>query len=93
MVAIKTYEKSKLNDHQKRKNVTREVKILSKLRHPNIIRLIGASETYNQLHVVMEYVSSTSLNTFIKNKSARKLTEDEVLLNNKKGKTNFQINY
>ena len=47
MVAIKTYEKSKLNDHQKRKNVTREVKILSKLRHPNIIRLIGASETYN----------------------------------------------
>ena len=30
----------------------------------------------------MEYVSSTSLNTYIKNKSARKLTEEEVIKNN-----------
>jgi serine/threonine protein kinase len=43
--AIKTYEKSKLTDHQKRKNVTREIKILSKLRHPNIIKLNSAAET------------------------------------------------
>lgn len=43
--AIKTYEKSKLVDAQKRKNVTRELKILSKLRHPNIIKLISGAES------------------------------------------------
>lgn len=77
-VAIKTYEKLKLNDLQKRKNVQREVKILSKLRHPHIIKLIGACETVVQLHVIMEFFSSTSLNSFIKQKPNRKLIELDV---------------
>lgn len=44
-MAIKTYEKSKLQDPQKKKNVMREMKILSKLRHTNIIKLYQASES------------------------------------------------
>jgi MAP/microtubule affinity-regulating kinase len=79
-MAIKTYEKSKLQDPQKRKNVTREMKILSKLRHNNIIKLHQAAETVQQLHLVMEYTSSNSLNSFIKAKQSRKLPEDEAKL-------------
>jgi serine/threonine protein kinase len=43
--ALKTYDKLKLADPQKRKNVAREVKILSKIKHPNIIRLYDVIET------------------------------------------------
>ncbi|CAD8156666.1 unnamed protein product [Paramecium pentaurelia] len=75
--AIKTYEKAKINDQQKRKNVCREVKILSKLRHPNIIKFVVACETQVQLHVIMEYYSATSLNSFIKQQPQKKLDENE----------------
>ena len=43
--ALKTYEKKKLADPQKRKNVAREVKILSKLKNSNIVRLYDVIET------------------------------------------------
>lgn len=76
-MAIKTYEKSKLQDPQKRKNVSREMKILSKLRHTNIIKLHQAAETATQLHLIMEYTSSNSLNTYIKSCPKKKLDEDE----------------
>lgn len=38
-VAIKTYEKGKLTDESRRKNVRRETEILDRANHPNIIRL------------------------------------------------------
>lgn len=76
--AIKTYEKAKLVDHQKRKNVTREIKILSKLRHPNIVKLVSACETETQLNLVMEYTTANSLNTYLKTRTNRRLCEDEV---------------
>lgn len=40
LVAIKTYEKGKLNDPDKKQNVRREVSILSRIRHPNLIRFV-----------------------------------------------------
>lgn len=43
-VAIKSYEKVKLQDYQKRKNVQREIRILSKLRHKNIVKLYNVIE-------------------------------------------------
>jgi len=43
--ALKTYEKKKLADPQKRKNVAREVKILSQLKNPYIVRLYDVIES------------------------------------------------
>ncbi|KAL4512062.1 hypothetical protein ABPG72_005064 [Tetrahymena utriculariae] len=75
--ALKTYEKKKLQDPQKRKNVAREVKILSKIKHINIIRLFDVIETSSQLHLLMEYPCSTPLNAHIKTRPHRKLCEEE----------------
>ena len=40
-VAIKIYEKKKLDEPNKIKNLTREINILAKLNHPTISRIIS----------------------------------------------------
>lgn len=44
-VAIKFYDKSKLSDVQRRKSVRREIKLMEKMNHPNIIKLYDSFET------------------------------------------------
>jgi MAP/microtubule affinity-regulating kinase len=79
-VAIKIYEKVKLNDPMRRKNVEREVQILKKLDHPNIIKLIRTIETptqvliyicYDQLNLIMEYGGGVSLKEYVKAKGGK----------------------
>lgn len=48
-VAIKIYDKQKLLDPHKLKNVRREISILSKLNHPNIIKLYNVIEEGNSV--------------------------------------------
>lgn len=48
-VALKIYKKSKLADDNKRNNVTREIDILEKLNHPNIIKIYDCIETENDV--------------------------------------------
>jgi 5'-AMP-activated protein kinase catalytic alpha subunit len=38
-VAVKILEKEKINDQKDVERITREIKILKKVRHPNIIQL------------------------------------------------------
>lgn len=45
LVAIKTYSKAKLKDSEKRDNLKREIDILSRVRHTNIIEFVEAIET------------------------------------------------
>lgn len=42
--AIKIYDKTKLNDTQKMNNIKREISILKRINHQNIIKLIYAIE-------------------------------------------------
>lgn len=42
-VAIKTLEKSKIIDEKDEKRIAREISILTKLRHPNLIQLLDVS--------------------------------------------------
>ncbi len=40
--SIKIYEKYKLLEPRRKKRVLREISILSKLHHPNIVKIIGS---------------------------------------------------
>jgi MAP/microtubule affinity-regulating kinase len=75
--AIKTYEKYKLIEPQKMKNVQREISLLTKLQHPNIIRLFCSIDTPKQIYLVMEYIGQTNLLGFARSKPGRRLEEKE----------------
>lgn len=73
--AIKTYEKSKMLDAQRKKNVISEIKVLKALCHPHIVKLKEAIDCTKQIHLVMEYVSGSSLWSYLKKKPNRMLPE------------------
>lgn len=76
-VAIKTYDKYQIIDPTKRANMLREIEILKKLDHPNIIKLYETVDTPKHFHLVLEYVSGLSLYTYIKSKPNSCLDETE----------------
>ena len=59
------------------KNVYREIKILTKLDHPNIIKLLHTIDAQNQIILVMEYVGQKTLHSYLKDKPDRKISEDK----------------
>ena len=59
-VAIKSMLKRK-ND----KMILREIKLLDKVRHPNIISIMAVCPTITQFHIVMEYFNSNSLHDIL----------------------------
>ena len=48
-VAIKIYEKYRLLDPRKMKNVRREIQILSSVNHPNVINMFSSFDTAKQV--------------------------------------------
>ena len=65
-VAIKTYEKYKLIDPRKMKNVRREISILQSVNHPNIIGLHSTIENSKQVSLpsfqfTHRYISSWNI--------------------------------
>ena len=76
-VAIKTYDKVKLQDPRRRKNVYREVQLMQQLQHPQCIRLREAINSSNHIHIVMEYVAGASLRSYVKRKALRRVEEVE----------------
>ncbi|CAD8187525.1 unnamed protein product [Paramecium pentaurelia] len=77
--AIKIYDKSKINDNQKMNNIKREISILKRINHNNIIKLIYAIEDRKSINLVMEYISNQSLAIYVKSKSKRLLPIEEAL--------------
>jgi serine/threonine protein kinase len=65
-VAIKQYDRYKLLDLQRKKQAIREIKILSKLEHPNIIKLHESIDTVKYVYLVMEYARGESLHAHLK---------------------------
>lgn len=76
-VAIKSYEKHSLLHPNRKKAVEREIKILQKLQHPNIIKLLNTIETPSSVHLIFEYISGCSLLEYLKSRSSRKLEENQ----------------
>jgi MAP/microtubule affinity-regulating kinase len=76
-VAVKIYEKYRLTDSAKKRNVKREAIIMMKLSHTHIIKLLNSIESTRQIHFVMEYVGGSSLYSYLKRRSSRRLDEAE----------------
>ena len=76
-VAVKIYDKGKMMTPSRKKNAEREVKILEKLNHCNVIRLIKTVENSRSLNLVMEYVSGCSLMAYLKKRQKKRLDESE----------------
>ena len=54
-MAIKILEKSRIEDKKDIERISREIKILKKVRHPNIIQLYEIIETESELFLIMEF--------------------------------------
>ncbi len=75
-VAIKLYEKDKLKCKYRQKSIKREIKILSKLDHNNIVKFIDCFSTSNHIYLVMELVDGMSLYELLKKQEERRLDEE-----------------
>ena len=67
-VAIKTIEKSFMNDEFSKKKVFQEVYLLKKIKHSNVIRLLEVFESEKHMLIVMEYAGGGDLLRLIKRK-------------------------
>eukprot|EP00347_Sterkiella_histriomuscorum_P008081 403346444 len=76
-LAVKIYDKYKLIDAQRKRSVIREIKILKKMQHENIVTLFDAIDTQRQLYLVMENVEGVSLQQMLKMIPDRKVKEEE----------------
>ena len=62
--AIKIYEKEKLNSNSKKSCVYKEIQILKKLNHKNIVKLIEVISTEKQILIVQELIEGISLREY-----------------------------
>lgn len=53
-VAVKILEKKRIQDQADVRRVNREIKILKKAKHPNIIQLYEVLDTPNTIYLIME---------------------------------------
>lgn len=74
-VAIKIYEKYKLLDPQRRKSVRCEIRLMERLRHPNIVIFHDALDTPKQIYIIMDFVGGGSLHHFLKKRPGRRLDD------------------
>ena len=78
-VAIKIYEKYKLIEPQRKISVNREIQILKKLNHINIVKLNETIDTTKQLYLIMELAKGKSLHSYLHSRQSKRLEESEAL--------------
>ena len=74
-VAIKLIDKTRLTDPADRKRVGREIRVLKRLAHPNVIRLFDVAETSARIYCIMEYADGGSLLDYVRRR--KRLPEAE----------------
>jgi len=65
-IAMKIYDKYKLNDPIKKRSVSREIELLKKFQHPNIVKFYDSIDTNRTINLVMEHAQGTSLYSYLK---------------------------
>ncbi|CAI2382443.1 unnamed protein product [Moneuplotes crassus] len=76
-VAIKVYDKINLKNPQKRKGVRREIKLLERMQHKNIIQLYEAFDYEDKVYLIMENVQGGSLHSLLKSMPNKQLKESD----------------
>ncbi|XP_043241862.1 serine/threonine-protein kinase MARK2-like isoform X2 [Amphibalanus amphitrite] len=74
-VAIKIIDVDKVKEEYVRRNLGREVKVLSRLRHPNIVRLYETMMSGHLYCLVMEYAPGGDLCSLVKAQRERRFPE------------------
>ena len=74
LVAIKSINKEFLEEERTRRRVVREVSILKKINHQNIVRLYETYESVKHFLIVIELCSGGDLLNYVRKR--RKLSED-----------------
>lgn len=76
-IAVKIYEKKRLDEPNKIKNLEREINILAELSHPTIAKLLDVIETQTELYLILEYGGANSLYNYLLSKPEHRLPEPE----------------
>ena len=77
-VAIKILEKDKIQDNEDLERITREIKYLKILKHPNIIQIFQIIEDKKNYYLIMEFAKCGELFTHIVNN--KRLSETEAAI-------------
>ena len=77
IMAMKIYEKFRLTDPARRKSVVREIAIMKRINHENIVKMHTSFDNPHSIHIVMEYVKGKSLYQYLKEKPNKRMPEDE----------------
>ena len=75
-VAVKVYDKYKLIDDQRKRSVIKEIKLMRKLHHDNVVHLYDAIDTQRQLYLIMENVEGQCLQQIMKYKQGRRFSSE-----------------
>ena len=54
-----------MNNIYRRKSLRKEIEVLGKLNHPNIIKLYDAIDTSSKVNLIMEYVNGKCISSYI----------------------------
>ena len=76
-LALKTYSKSLFVSNHHRMNVMREIKVLERLNHKNIVKILYKINTPSELHLAMELVSGKDLLSYLKSQKNQRIPEVE----------------
>ncbi|CAD8178145.1 unnamed protein product [Paramecium octaurelia] len=80
-VAVKTIKIATISDTPKMiELIKREIAILQKINHPNIVRLFDVARTNNYLYMFLEYCADGDLKDYMAKKDEKRLSELEAVI-------------
>ena len=78
LYALKVIDKRRLLNEQERDDLIREVEIMYKIHHPNIVKLFGHFEDNIYCYLVMEYIEGGELFSYIPEEGKPKLSTQQI---------------